>query len=142
MLTATEAIASSLKDSEEQYRLIVDGVKDYAIFMLDPNGRIVSWNTGAERIKDTQPQKFSVGTSQFFFLQKTLSATNRSKNYKLQWQKIILSVKVGDDAKMAHYSGQLLCLRHCEMSLEICAASPKLPAMSPNVNEQRKNYAS
>ena len=47
----TEAIASSLKDSEEQYRLIVDGVKDYAIFMLDPNGRIVSWNTGAERIK-------------------------------------------------------------------------------------------
>ena len=47
----TEAIASSLKDSEEQYRLLVDGVKDYAIFLLDPNGRIASWNTGAERIK-------------------------------------------------------------------------------------------
>lgn len=33
------------------YRLLVDSVKDYAIFMLDPNGYIVSWNKGAERIK-------------------------------------------------------------------------------------------
>jgi len=46
-----EAIASSLKESEEQYRLLVEGVEDYAIFMLDPNGHITTWNTGAERIK-------------------------------------------------------------------------------------------
>jgi PAS domain S-box-containing protein len=37
--------------SEEQFRLLVDGVKDYAIFMLDQAGYVVSWNTGAERIK-------------------------------------------------------------------------------------------
>src|ERR1700722_17386920 len=37
--------------TEEQFRLLVDGVKDYAIFMLDQAGNIVSWNTGAERIK-------------------------------------------------------------------------------------------
>ncbi|MCA1995506.1 MAG: PAS domain S-box protein, partial [Coleofasciculus sp. S288] len=47
----TEAIALSLKESEEQYRLLVEGVEDYAIFMLDPNGRITTWNNGAERIK-------------------------------------------------------------------------------------------
>jgi PAS domain S-box-containing protein len=47
----TEAIASSLKESEEQYRLLVEGVEDYAIFMLDPNGRITTWNVGGERIK-------------------------------------------------------------------------------------------
>lgn len=46
----TEAIASSLKESEEQYRLIVESVKDYAIFMLDPKGYITTWNLGAERI--------------------------------------------------------------------------------------------
>ena len=46
-----EAIASSLKESEEQYRLLVEGVEDYAIFMLNPNGHIATWNTGAERIK-------------------------------------------------------------------------------------------
>ena len=37
--------------SEERFRLIVQGVKDYAILMLDPQGRIVSWNEGAQRIK-------------------------------------------------------------------------------------------
>ena len=33
------------------FRLLVEGVRDYAIFMLDPDGRVVSWNPGAERIK-------------------------------------------------------------------------------------------
>lgn len=37
--------------AEEQFRLVVESVKDYAIFMLDPQGNIVSWNNGAERIK-------------------------------------------------------------------------------------------
>jgi PAS domain S-box-containing protein len=40
-----------LRASEERFRLIVDGVKDYAIFMLDPSGYIVSWNTGAKANK-------------------------------------------------------------------------------------------
>jgi len=40
-----------LRKREEQYRLIVEGAKDYAIFMLDPSGYIVSWNAGAERMK-------------------------------------------------------------------------------------------
>jgi PAS domain S-box-containing protein len=40
-----------LRQSEERFRLLVDGVKDYAIFMLDSDGHIVSWNTGAEHIK-------------------------------------------------------------------------------------------
>jgi PAS domain S-box-containing protein len=37
--------------SDEQFRLLVEAVKDYAIFLLDPQGRVVSWNAGAERIK-------------------------------------------------------------------------------------------
>jgi PAS domain S-box-containing protein len=37
--------------SEERFRLLVDSVQDYAIFMLDPVGRIVTWNVGAERLK-------------------------------------------------------------------------------------------
>ncbi len=51
----SEAIASSMKESEERYRLLVEGVEDYAIFMLDPQGYITSWNTGAERIKGYKP---------------------------------------------------------------------------------------
>ena len=36
---------------EEPFRLFVESVQDYAIFMLDPDGRIVTWNAGAERAK-------------------------------------------------------------------------------------------
>jgi PAS domain S-box-containing protein len=45
---------AALSQSEERFRLVVEGVKDYAIFMLDPDGRIVSWNAGARRIKGYQ----------------------------------------------------------------------------------------
>jgi PAS domain S-box-containing protein len=41
----------ALRQSEERFRLLVAGVKDYAIFTLDPNGHVTSWNQGAERIK-------------------------------------------------------------------------------------------
>jgi len=37
--------------TDEQFRVLVEGIVDYAIFMLDPDGRIISWNTGAERLK-------------------------------------------------------------------------------------------
>ena len=41
----------ALRESEEKYRMLLDGVQDYAIFMMDPRGQVVSWNAGAERIK-------------------------------------------------------------------------------------------
>src|ERR1700737_3515187 len=41
----------ALRDSEEKYRTLLDEIRDYAIFMLDPQGLVVSWNAGAERIK-------------------------------------------------------------------------------------------
>jgi rsbT co-antagonist protein RsbR len=42
---------------EESFRLLVDSVRDYAIVMLDTEGRVVTWNTGAERIKGYTPQE-------------------------------------------------------------------------------------
>jgi len=47
----------TLRQSEEQFRLLVEGVKDYAIFMLNPEGRVASWNAGAENIKGYQAQE-------------------------------------------------------------------------------------
>ena len=43
-------VGAALHESEERFRLLVDGVTDYAILMLDADGRVVSWNKGAERI--------------------------------------------------------------------------------------------
>jgi PAS domain S-box-containing protein len=50
-LTDRRREQESLRQSEERFRVLVEGVKDYGIFMLDPDGRIISWNAGAERIK-------------------------------------------------------------------------------------------
>ncbi len=50
-LDEIERVNKGLRESEEQIRLLVDGVQDYAIFMLDPQGRVLTWNEGAERIK-------------------------------------------------------------------------------------------
>lgn len=44
------ALDEELRRNEESYRLLVDGVRDYALYMLDAEGRIATWNSGAERI--------------------------------------------------------------------------------------------
>lgn len=47
----------TLRESEEHFKLVVEGTKDYAIFMLDQTGHIASWNRGAEQIKGYGPSE-------------------------------------------------------------------------------------
>jgi PAS domain S-box-containing protein len=50
-ITQRKENQEALRLSEERFRLLVQGVTDYAIYMLDPEGRIANWNTGAQRFK-------------------------------------------------------------------------------------------
>jgi PAS domain S-box-containing protein len=50
-LTERKKFESRLQETEQRFRILVEGIKDYAIVALDPQGTISSWNTGAERIK-------------------------------------------------------------------------------------------
>ena len=56
-ITERRLAERALQESEERFRLLVEGTRDYAIFMLDPQGRVVSWNSGAERIKGYAAQE-------------------------------------------------------------------------------------
>jgi formate hydrogenlyase transcriptional activator len=46
-----KSVEDSLRECEERYRMLLDGIEHYAIFAMDSHGQIVSWNAGAERIK-------------------------------------------------------------------------------------------
>ena len=56
-ITERRTTEIKLKESEERFRLVVQSVREYGIFMLDPTGHIISWNAGAERIKGYTEQE-------------------------------------------------------------------------------------
>jgi PAS domain S-box-containing protein len=56
-MTEKRAAQQALLEAERHFRILVQGVTDYAIYMLDPNGRVSSWNAGAQRIKGYAPDE-------------------------------------------------------------------------------------
>jgi PAS domain S-box-containing protein len=56
-LTERRAAETKLRESEAQFRLLVQSVTDYAIYMLDVEGHVASWNAGAQRIKGYTPEE-------------------------------------------------------------------------------------
>jgi PAS domain S-box-containing protein len=66
------ALENRLRESEQMYRLLLDGVQDYAIFMMDPQGTILSWSIPAERIKGYSAEEIiGQNFSRFFPLDPT-----------------------------------------------------------------------
>jgi PAS domain S-box-containing protein len=86
-LTKRKEELEALRQSEERFRLLVDGVTDYAIYMLDPDGLITSWNAGAQRIKGFSADEV-IGThfSRFY-----LEEDRRSQ----PWQELALARSSG-----------------------------------------------
>jgi PAS domain S-box-containing protein len=66
-ITERKLAQAAFLESEERYRMLLDGIQDYAIFMMDPLGRIVSWNAGAERIKGYKAEEIIGRSFSCFF---------------------------------------------------------------------------
>jgi PAS domain S-box-containing protein len=56
-MTEQRHAQEALLEAERRFRLLVQGVTDYSIFMLDPEGRVTNWNAGAQRIKGYSPDE-------------------------------------------------------------------------------------
>ena len=65
--SARRRAEEAFRDCEEKYRMLLDGVQDYAILMLDRQGQVVSWNAGAERIKGYTAEQIIGQNSSCFF---------------------------------------------------------------------------
>lgn len=73
-LTQRREHEQSLRESEERFRLLVEGVADYAIFMLDVNGYVVTWNAGAKRIKGYEADEIIGKHFRSFYPEEALSS--------------------------------------------------------------------
>ena len=56
-MTDKREAQEAVLDAERRFRILVQGVTDYSIFMLDPDGRVTNWNAGAQRIKGYAPEE-------------------------------------------------------------------------------------
>src|SRR6185369_10302327 len=66
-LTRRKKVESALRLSDERLHLLIDSVSGYAIYMLDPEGRIATWNAGAERIKGYRDEEIIGQSFSTFF---------------------------------------------------------------------------
>jgi PAS domain S-box-containing protein len=123
-LTERKKQEEHLRASEERFRMLVEGVRDYAIFMLDPTGRVMSWNAGAERIKGYKPDEI-IGQhfSRFYppeaiergwpdYELETALKDGRfedegwrvRKDRSLFWANVVITAVYGDDGALRGYS--------------------------------------
>jgi PAS domain S-box-containing protein len=72
----------ALRASEERFRLLVQGVRDYAIFMLDPAGNVSSWNEGAQRIKGYTAGEIIGRNFSVFYTESDMRAGRPQRNLK------------------------------------------------------------
>ncbi|MEQ8755090.1 MAG: PAS domain S-box protein [Coleofasciculus sp. G1-WW12-02] len=73
----------ALRESEERFRCLVENVKDYAIYMLDPEGRVISWNQGAERINGYQEEEILGEPASRFYLPEDVKAGKLEQALKI-----------------------------------------------------------
>jgi PAS domain S-box-containing protein len=117
-------IEQELRDSRERFQLLINGVEDYAIFMLDPEGRVASWNSGAENIKGYTAEEILGRPHSVFYTaedvkagvpQRGLELAAEQRTYQVQgwrvrkdghrfWAEIVITAMRDESGKLRGFS--------------------------------------
>ena len=105
-LTERRNALLELSRSEEQFRVLVQNVRDYAIFRLDAEGRVVSWNAGAEAIKGYRPAEIIGSHFSAFYLAEDVASGKPARALETRPRRVSTRTKAGASAGMALRSGR------------------------------------
>jgi PAS domain S-box-containing protein len=86
-ITGRKELEKALRQTEEKLRLLLEGVKDYAIFMLDSKGRVLSWNAGAERINGYRAEEIIGKHFSIFFAPEDIKGAKPEESLSLAAEK-------------------------------------------------------
>jgi PAS domain S-box-containing protein len=106
-LTERGAAESALRSSHEQFKLLVQGVTDYSIYLLSTEGLVASWNAGAQRIKGYSPRRSSGSTSRGSTRMKTEKTASRSASLRRPLTRDDARKRVGVSARTGSGSGPM-----------------------------------
>jgi PAS domain S-box-containing protein len=85
-ITERGKAADALRESERHFRLLVNGVTDYALYMLDPAGVVTNWNAGGQRIKGYRPEEIIGQHFSRFYTHADQAAGRPARALRLAWE--------------------------------------------------------
>jgi PAS domain S-box-containing protein len=86
-LTERQEARAGLRQSEDRFRRLVEGVQEYAIFMLDPKGNVATWNRGAQRMKGYQAEEIIGRHFSCFYTPEALEERLPERNLRVATRK-------------------------------------------------------
>ena len=121
--------------------MLVQGVRDYAIYMLDTEGQVTNWNSGAEASRVIRPTKSSASISPAFTRPRTAPAASPSSRSRLRFGKENMSARPGACARTAAlFLGQRRSRPDLRRGRHGTSASPRSRETSPNGKRRRRSW--